>query len=105
MKMEARLLIGVGAFFSITDIVYWFWGYHYLAGNSSIGPEQSGHRDAHRHRPSRVRARPLLLLVVAAHAAAPRGPLGRDHRGGLRGHRQPSRARASGRSSSAWARS
>ena len=42
MKTEAKLLIGVGAFFSITDIVYWFWGYHYLAGNDSIGPEQSG---------------------------------------------------------------
>ena len=42
MKTEARLLIGVGAFFSVTDIVYWFWGYHYLAGNNSIGPEQSG---------------------------------------------------------------
>ena len=42
MKMEARLLIGVGAFFSVTDIVYWFWGYHYLAGNNSVGPEQSG---------------------------------------------------------------
>jgi hypothetical protein len=42
MKTEAKLLIGVGAFFSITDIVYWFWGYHFLAGNSSTGPEQSG---------------------------------------------------------------
>jgi hypothetical protein len=42
MKTEAKLLIGVGAFFSITDIVYWFWGYHYLAGNNSAGPEQSG---------------------------------------------------------------
>jgi hypothetical protein len=42
MKMEARLLIGVGLFFSVTDIVYWFWGYHYLAGNNSVGPEQSG---------------------------------------------------------------
>lgn len=42
MKMEARLLIGVGVFFSITDILYWFWGYHYLAGNNSSGPEQSG---------------------------------------------------------------
>lgn len=42
MKMEARLLIGVGAFFSMTDIVYWFWGYHYLAGNHVTGPEQSG---------------------------------------------------------------
>jgi len=42
MKLEARLLIGVGIFFSITDIVYWFWGYHFLAGNSTTGPEQSG---------------------------------------------------------------
>jgi hypothetical protein len=42
MKTEAKLLIGVGAFFSITDIIYWFWGYHYLAGNNSAGPEQSG---------------------------------------------------------------
>ncbi len=42
MKTEAKLLIGVGAFFSITDILYWFWGYHYLAGNNSSGPEQSG---------------------------------------------------------------
>jgi hypothetical protein len=42
MKHEAKLLIGVGAFFSLTDIVYWFWGYHYLAGNNSAGPEQSG---------------------------------------------------------------
>jgi Cytochrome c oxidase subunit IV len=42
MKTEAKLLIGVGAFFSLTDIVYWFWGYHYLAGNNSVGPEQSG---------------------------------------------------------------
>jgi hypothetical protein len=42
MKMEARLLIGVGTFFSITDILYWFWGYHYLAGNGTTGPEQSG---------------------------------------------------------------
>lgn len=42
MKHEAKLLIGVGAFFSITDIVYWFWGYHYLSGNGATGPEQSG---------------------------------------------------------------
>jgi hypothetical protein len=42
MKVEAKLLIGVGAFFSITDIVYWFWGYHYLPGNGATGPEQSG---------------------------------------------------------------
>jgi hypothetical protein len=42
MKMEAKLLIGIGAFFSLTDIVYWFWGYHYLPGNEAVGPEQSG---------------------------------------------------------------
>jgi Cytochrome c oxidase subunit IV len=42
MKVEAKLLIGVGAFFSGTDILYWFWGYHYLAPNGSSGPEQSG---------------------------------------------------------------
>ncbi|MFZ0668219.1 MAG: cytochrome c oxidase subunit 4 [Acidimicrobiales bacterium] len=42
MKTEAKLLIGVGSFFSITDIVYWFWGYHFLAGNDKVGPEQSG---------------------------------------------------------------
>jgi hypothetical protein len=42
MKVEAKLLIGVGAFFSITDILYWFWGYHYLSGNGATGPEQSG---------------------------------------------------------------
>jgi hypothetical protein len=42
MRHEAKLLMGVGAFFSLTDIVYWFWGYHYLAGNNSVGPEQSG---------------------------------------------------------------
>jgi hypothetical protein len=42
MKMEAKLLIGVGAFFSLTDIVYWFWGYHFLPGNLATGPEQSG---------------------------------------------------------------
>jgi Cytochrome c oxidase subunit IV len=42
MKTEARLLIGVGMFFSVTDIVYWFWGYHFLSGNGASGPEQSG---------------------------------------------------------------
>jgi hypothetical protein len=42
MKVEAKLLIGVGAFFSVTDILYWFWGYHYLSGNGATGPEQSG---------------------------------------------------------------
>ena len=36
MKMEARLLIGVGSFFAITDILYWFWGYHYLASESPL---------------------------------------------------------------------
>ena len=38
MRVEALFLIGVAVFFSITDAVYWFWGYHYL----SLGPEQSG---------------------------------------------------------------
>lgn len=38
MRIEALFLIGVAVFFSVTDAVYWFWGYHYL----NLGPEQSG---------------------------------------------------------------
>lgn len=55
MKDESKLLLGVGGFFAITDLVYWFWGFKWLdqvvggAGASGAtgvgahaGPEQSG---------------------------------------------------------------
>lgn len=42
MKIEARLLIGVGIFFAITGVGYWFWSYEQsgtamLAGTVCLG--------------------------------------------------------------------
>lgn len=87
MKHEAKLLIGVGAFFSITDIVYWFWGYHYLSGNGASGPEQSGTMMLIGTVLLGLLPSGYYLLVVPSHEATPRGPPRCHHRRGFRGHR------------------
>jgi hypothetical protein len=36
-RVEALFFLGLGAFFLIVALIYWFWGYHWING-----PEQSG---------------------------------------------------------------
>ena len=57
MKVESYVLLFVGIFFGIVGAVYWLWSH-----------EDARQRHASRDVPSRLRARFLLPVVVAAHA-------------------------------------